>query len=245
MNYSTQESGGVEYHIPTEFTEKRPAISYTHVEHQVPIGEHPVASRLPKPTKTPGIVGVAEDFKPLYLGPNSPESFEDYAYQDRSVLGLHTISFSDATVVVLHWIHAAFDAMAKKAILEAWVLMLQGRGDEVSTPVSYREDRLGGLGTNPTVPHKLADRKMSVLGTIRWVFNNALDLFWRPQETRVLCLPAGFVEGLRATALKELAAVASPQQESWVSEGDVLVAWLAKLGTCHISPGQDRTVSGH
>lgn len=177
------------------------------------------------------------------MGPNSPEKFDDYVYQDRSLLGLHIVSFSDATLVVLNWIHAAFDAMAKKAILEAWILMIQGKDDEVPRPVSYREDLLGHLGKNPVVPHKLADQKMSPLAKVGWLLNNVVDRFWRRHEMRVLFLPADFIETLRDNTLKDMAMGWGPGKEAWVSEGDILFAWLAKIATCHLPPDSNKTVS--
>lgn len=84
----------------------------------------------------------------------------------------------------------------------------------------------------------LARRKLGVLGVLVWAVRNLADLVCRAQETRVVCVPAGFVEGLRAVALKELDVAAGAAggggerpfvSEGVVSEGDVLVAWLARL----------------
>lgn len=189
---------------------------------------------------------MAEDFSDLYLAADSPTCFDDFAYEDRSVLSLHIVSFNDATIVVLHWIHAAFDAMAKKAILQAWTQMLDGREDEIATPVSFREDPLRDVGKNPAEPHRLLPYKMSLFATIWWVLSNLLDLFWRAQETRVFCLPGSFVDGLRQRALSDLDTQrmgGDKQAEAWVSEGDVLVAWLAKVATCHhLNPDSTKKV---
>ncbi|KAI0121111.1 hypothetical protein BJ170DRAFT_145704 [Xylariales sp. AK1849] len=235
-------SGGLEYHIPTKFSADRPAITYTHVRYETAIGEHPLASRLPRPSTKAAVVGVAEDFSPLYLGSNSATKFDDFVYQDRSLLGLHIISFNDATIIVLNWIHAAFDAMAKKAILDAWTLMIEGRDDEILKPLSYRDDVLSEVGKSASAPHKLVDRRLGTLGTLGWALTNVVDLFFRRQETRVFCLPAGFIEGLRTVAMKELAAENSDEKETWVSEGDILVAWLSKIGTCQLPSDSDKTI---
>jgi hypothetical protein len=239
-----QTAGQLEFHIPTEFSCQRPAITQTHTHHETPLSQHPVSSLLPKPSAQPAIVGNAEDLRPLYEGLNCPTKLDDYLYEDRSVVGLHVVSFKDATVLTLNWIHAAFDATAKRAILDAWNLVMLGREDQIPTPVSYREDALKDLGTNPLSPHALADRKTSTLGMIRWALSNITDLFFRNQETRIICLPAGFVENLHAVAMKELVS-SSPgpgEERPFVSEGDILTAWVARLAVSHLSQYPDRTV---
>ncbi|GIK01971.1 hypothetical protein Aspvir_006014 [Aspergillus viridinutans] len=132
----------------------------------------------------------------------SPSKLDDYLYEDRSVVGLHVVSFHDATVLTLNWIHAAFDATAKKSILDAWNLVMLGREDQIPTPVSYRDDALKVIGKNPLSPHTLADRKTSTLGMIRWALSSVTDLFFRSQETRIIRVPAGFVEDLHAVAMR-------------------------------------------
>ncbi|PKX92298.1 uncharacterized protein P174DRAFT_512929 [Aspergillus novofumigatus IBT 16806] len=238
-------AGQLEFHIPTEFSSQRPAIAQTHIHHETPLSQHPVSAFLPKPSAQPAIVGNAEDLRPLYEGLNCPTKLDDYLYEDRSVVGLHVVSFHDATVLTLNWIHAAFDATAKKAILDAWNLVMLGREDQIPTPVSYREDALKDLGTNPLSPHALADRKTSTLGMIRWALSNVTDLFFRSQETRIICVPAGFVENLHAVAMKEL--VSFPpgpgEERPFVSEGDILTAWVARLAVSHLSQYPDRTVA--
>lgn len=70
---------------------------------------------------------------------------DDYLTADRSAVGLRTVSFRDATVVVLSWPHAAFDATAKRDLLAAWELVLRGRGREVPEPCDFRADPLAAL----------------------------------------------------------------------------------------------------
>ncbi|PHH89550.1 hypothetical protein CDD83_5809 [Cordyceps sp. RAO-2017] len=241
--YGLQTTGRLEYHIPTEFSDERPAITRTHIEYHVPISHHPVACRIPRPSTQPAIVGNAEDFSPLYLGPDSPTKFNDYLFSDRSIAGLHVVSFTDATVVVLNWLHTAFDAMAKRALIDAWVLMMQGREDEVPTPCSYRADVLGDLGKHVSSPHRLADRQISKLGLVGWAMSNAIDLVLRSQQTYIVCVPAGFLQDMRASALVEIAAASPDEPKPFLSEGDVLVAWLARLTVSHLPRDSNKTVA--
>lgn len=234
--------GNLEYHVPTKVSEDRELVTKSFVSHDTTINEDPVACCLPKPSTSPAIVGNADDFKSLYLGPDSPIKLEDYLDTDRSITGLRVISFHDATVVVLNWLHAAFDATAKRVLLDAWILMMQGREEEIPTPYSHHEDPLIELGKYVLEPHKLSERRVSTLGMIGWGLGNISD-FFRGQETRIVCLPAGFVEELRAIALEELAATGDGGEKQFLSEGDILVAWIARLSTLNIPADSDRTVS--
>lgn len=234
--------GNLEYHIPTEVSENRELVTKSFASHDTTINEDPVACCLPKPITNPAIVGNADGFKSLYLGPDSPTKLEDYLHTDRSITGLRVVSFHDATVVVLNWLHAAFDPAAKRALLDAWIMMMQGREEEISTPYSHHEDPLSELGKYVLEPHKLGKRRVSTLGMIGWGLSNIPDYF-RRQETRVVCLPAGFVEGLRAVALEELAATGDGGDKQFLSEDEILVAWLARLAVINLAPDSDRTVS--
>jgi hypothetical protein len=153
------------------------------------------------------------------------------------------LSFTDATIVVLNWLHLACDALGQKAIVEAWLLMLQGREDEIKPPVALESDPLNALGLKPTEPHVLADVKLGFGRQIGWLLNNAFDLFIRPQTTHVLCIPKRFLDELKAQALKDLAEAQPEKQDHFLSDGDVLVAWLARMAVSHYSPSSTRTVS--
>ena len=59
-------------------------------------------------------------------------------YEDNDV-ALHT-TFADATIVSLYFSHIIFDGLGRKELLDAWVLTLQGRDDEV--PAVIEDDPL-------------------------------------------------------------------------------------------------------
>ncbi|KAK7430416.1 hypothetical protein QQZ08_002935 [Neonectria magnoliae] len=103
--------GTLEYHIPAKFTSQRPAVGFTHVDYyDVALADHPVASRLPKPSTRPVVVGNPNKTIDLACRPGHPTSIDDYLYSDRPLLGLQVVSFKDATLVTLHWLHIACDA---------------------------------------------------------------------------------------------------------------------------------------
>ncbi|EEA28347.1 hypothetical protein TMatcc_003321 [Talaromyces marneffei ATCC 18224] len=235
--------GKLEFHIPTEFSETRPAISTTHVKHTTSIADHPIASRFPKPSTTPAVVATTEDFEPLLDESDCPKKLDDYLYKDRSVFGLHIYSFNDATILITHVNHSGLDGIARKDIMDAWLLMLQGREHEILSPCDFHEDPFIGLGKDVSATHRLAERKLSTFALLQWVRKNILDLAWRTPETRLVCLPSGFVEKQRNAAMKELAATQTGSEKPFVSDGDIIIAWLAKAGLSHLPPTSTRNVT--
>lgn len=181
-------------------------------------------------------MGDPDDLSDLIYAPEVPKKLDDYILTDRPELGLRIVSFSNSTIVVLHWMHLSFDAMAKKSLLEAWVLMLQGRENEIPTPLAADEYVLEHCGKNSTERHVLADRHISKPGVLWWVLQNGYNLMFRKKEHRMVCVPAAYLTMLRAKALAELDSQQTfPGQEKapFVSEGDVLVAWLSRLAVAN------------
>lgn len=189
-------------------------------------------------------MGNPNDLHDLIHGPNIPTKLDDYLYTDRPQLGLRVVSFKNSTVIVLHWIHLAFDAFAKRSLLEAWMLSLRGKGDEILEPLAPDNYVLDDLGKNPTVPHVLADRRVALLGLVSWVFQNAYRLAICKKEHRMVCVPAEFLAKLRKKALAELCSQAVGTEETpFLSEGDVLVAWFTRLALSNLSEDSETLVS--
>lgn len=77
------------------------------------ISEHTLASQLPKAPESPNpaLLPVApDDLGSLVSRPGDPRTLDDYLHSDRPVLGLHIVSFTDATIVTFSWPHVLFDA---------------------------------------------------------------------------------------------------------------------------------------
>jgi hypothetical protein len=122
--------------------------------------------------------------------------------------------------------------------------MLQGREDEIKHPVALESDPLSVLGLQPTEPHALAGIKLGLWRQIVWLLNNAYGMFVRPQTTQVLCVPRQFLNDLKVQALKDLAESQPERKDHFLSDGDILVAWLGRMGVSHYDPSSSRTVSG-
>jgi hypothetical protein len=227
-----QAKGELEYHVPAEFNKDRPALSYSHVVHNVDGMDHPVAARLPKPSLRPDIVCDPDEFRSLFQREGGPVKLDDYLNADIPQLGLHIVSFKDKTLVCLDWPHTLMDAMGKRALLDAWTLMLQGRSDEIVSPQGTNVDPLADLGKNPTEPHKLAGERLSMFGLAQYGVSNILD-FFRSQQNRMVCVPGPFVTKLREEALADIEP--NPKMCPFLSEGDVLCAWWTRLAISNLS----------
>lgn len=238
-----QKDGNLEYHIPESVTAHRPAVAFSHIHYDADSSSHPLASQIPRASNRPSIVGHPDDFLDLMRPADSPTKLNDYLYSDRPQLGLHIVTFKDMTLVTLYWPHTLMDAMGKKALLDAWCLMLEDRDDEVKPLHGTDVDPLTSLGTNPTEPHKLAAQQMGIFGLVGYGLGQAMD-FIRKQENRMVCVPTSFVAKLREEALAELDLGQTAQQASkpFLSEGDVLCAWWTRLAVSHLPPTSAQTV---
>lgn len=225
-------------------------MGFDHVDYSALAEEdHPAASCIPRPpcNGRPAVVGDPDDLSELIYGHEVPKTLDDYIYTDRPQLGLRVVSFKNSTIVVLHWIHLAFDATAKKSLLDAWMLMLQGRENEIPEPLAPQEYILERCGKNPTEPHALAEHHVSKLGLVWWALQNSYNLIVRKKEHRMVCVPAAYLVKLREKALAELAAQATCEKSEvpFLSEGDILLAWVSRLAMANLSEDLEKTVSGH
>ncbi|KAE9571852.1 hypothetical protein CGMCC3_g11977 [Colletotrichum fructicola] len=167
-------------------------------------------------------MGDTDSYLSLMRRPgNPPLSLNDYLTSDAPQLGLHIISFSDATLVTLYWPHTLFDAFGKRALLDAWVLMLQGRDGEIASPYGGDApgvdfDPLAKFGCHSTEPYKLRSQLMSSLSLGAWAIGNLLEF-------------------LVNDSMSELQDGPNPSDAtSFLSEGDVLCAWWTKIATAHL-----------
>ncbi|KAF3764794.1 hypothetical protein M406DRAFT_260763 [Cryphonectria parasitica EP155] len=235
---------GLEYHVPQQFTQDRPAIAYTHLAHDMPKADHPIACKLPTPAKMPtdrpATVGNPEEWAELACGADSPKSLEDYTLTDRPVLGLRIVSFTDSTLVTIHWLHVASDAMGLRAIVDSWVLILQGREDEVPSLHGFDEDPLRELGMHPEETYEVASSALGSLATGSYVLRNGYRLLVGKKENRTVCIPPRFWQKMREDCLQELRDAGDPS--AFLTENDVLTAWWSRLAVCHLPADKPVTI---
>jgi len=155
--------------------------------------------------------------------PGGPEQLTDYLNRqdDRPILGLYILSFTDSTLVTLSCSHVVLDEGGRKSFLEAWSLVLQGRISEVPPLHGYRDDPLAILGSNATESYLHKGKLMTTRQTARFVVRTLYHYLTGKSlsESRMICIPAPFVAQLRARAMSELASEA--KEPFWLSAGDV------------------------
>lgn len=241
-----QDKGKLEIHVPMAFTSQRPALNFHHDSFDVSIDEHPLASTLPAPTfNTPSVQRGPSAFKSLGIPPGAPICLEDYLKSDCPQLTVYVVSFTDATLVSLCWPHISADAMSLREIGAAWSLVLAGRESDIPPMLSAGEDPMARAGIDPVFVERHPLQELQVQGwwLFLWGIRFILDLlWWRTMETRTVFLPHRTVQGLRSEALASLAA--TPSSAPFVSDGDVVAAWLAVMATeAILARNSTRTVS--
>lgn len=117
--------------------------------------------------------------------------------------------------------------MGRKALFDAWSLVLQGRVDEVPPLHGVYTDPLATLGTRPTEPYKHVDQWLGPWGSLVFIARVLVDRIWNPgatSENRYLRVPAAYVKTLRDRALADVRGT----DTTFLSEGDALSAWYTR-----------------
>ncbi|KAG9252705.1 uncharacterized protein F5Z01DRAFT_223297 [Emericellopsis atlantica] len=248
----TNGAGKIEWHIPNEFTRERPAIGFSHVDHGMSAASHPAACKIPQPSTRPARVSDPDDLADLAWEPGyRPGGIKDYLTSDRPVLGLRVNSFTDKTVVVLQWQHVAFDALGMQYVVEGWSNMLWGKEADIPTPCDAKSDPFDAIakGTRTaTEQHVLADRRVGLVGILRWGLGYGFDMLVRAKDNGMVCIPETYWRPQLEKAVEELRAEAVGRGEDpskvFLTEGDILTAWTMSCVVRSMGMSPDRLVAG-
>ncbi|KUL83819.1 hypothetical protein ZTR_06626 [Talaromyces verruculosus] len=244
-------SGGLEYHLPAEFTEKRPLFLFTTETHDVSIDDHPVLSKIPQPnSEKPTIFEPsAHSFRPFMRSTTTPQAFDDWLYNDIPQVSIHVVTYKDATIITLTLLHTLTDMMGLMGFYVAWLAALRGEGDQIPRYIGYKDkDPLESLQQGKEPPeYMFVDRVIKGWGFFKFVVRNMLERFWYPDASlRFFSLPSKFVDILAASARKELALSAQEKGEDpskvFVSDSDVLCAWWTRLIVKSLNTSGNRTI---
>ncbi|KAK2764393.1 hypothetical protein FQN54_009087 [Arachnomyces sp. PD_36] len=220
-------NGKLELHVPRPFTADRPAVAFTKDDFStISIHEHELASQFPEPQESPyaKVIYDQADFRCFAAPDGFPSTVKEMMARDVPQIGLRTTSFNDATLVSLVWPHTLMDGMGQTALLQSWSLMLAGKQDQIPQVIGAREDVLNQLGTMPPPdePLEIDSHYPSRLGLISFIFKTLWRrFFYSPKQTRIIFLPRRAVDELKRTAKEEA-------DGTFLSEGDVLTAWICK-----------------
>lgn len=213
------------------------------------IDDHPVLCNLPKAnSEKPTIFEPsAVSFRPYMRSQITPQTFDDWLYNDIPQLAIHVVNFQDATIVTVTLLHTLTDAMGLMAFYRGWTATLRGDDEKVAPYIGYKdEDPLENLQQGKQAPEYIfADRLIKGWGFFKFVVRNMLERFWYPEAIlRYICVPGKFVDKLSASARKDLAKAQKVEDPSkvFLSDSDVLCAWWTRLIVRGLKSPPSRTV---
>lgn len=231
-----KDNGKCEVHVPRSTGLEHRTVFFTRDSHDISLDDHPVAQRLPRETQGPSVQHVSTDTRPFIARPNFP-TFENMIRQNEPIVSLHVTTFTDATLVALAWPHLLMDAMGARALLAGWTSVLAGREEEVFNVLGARED----ICRHPVIADtdgtfevlKVEEKRLRGPGLMMFGLRFMWDKLWNSKrERKVIFFPKDAFARLKEKVQLEIAALAPNQEKSpFVSDSDILTAWVAKAFT--------------
>ena len=253
VNFVLQDNGRLEIHIPESFTDTRPAVRYYHEDFDSNIGDHPVASQLPRAgpiAKTTD--NIWNSFGSLTIPPGGPQKLVDYVSRDEPQLSLRVNSFRDATLVSLNCLHNLTDGQGIGIILKAWSDVMAEKEAQVPDKIGAFEDALARFGSAvPKEQLQFAD-KLAGLESKPSVAGNAWDaLVNAKSQSKSIFLHKRVINKIKEKAVADLSARGFPPEvalngdpsKPFLSEGDVLVSWLSRHALAQLAPSTPQPVT--
>lgn len=212
------------------------------------IDQHPIASRFPHPPPdaAPSVLPGYDHYIDLMEPDKTLHSLDDFVYSDRSQLSLHSVTFRDATLVILKLPHSAVDVMGFYASLKNWSRVLAGRTDLVQPLADPDKDVVAKIAELDVTVTKHPHHGMTVAGQkqltglglaifiLRFIF---LLIFGGKQVPGTIFLPAKTIHILKTQARRDLEAepsasatfTNSDKDDLFVSESDIIAAWTSRV----------------
>lgn len=179
-------------------------------------------------------------FNSITRNKHTPNGIEKYLSSDIPQLFIHVVTFTDTTLITVTFVHTLFDGMGLSYFLQAWTAVLSGNEDQVPPFLGFDEDIIEAKTENVPAEHHVLAKKtftkfqMAVLVLMRWWEN-----YWYPEtQDKVIAIPSILVKKMREKALQELKTQSSQHspEDIFISEGDVLIAWLSKSIVTALNP---------
>ncbi|KAL2204702.1 hypothetical protein CC79DRAFT_1398947 [Sarocladium strictum] len=197
---------------------------------------------------------------------NAVESIEELLGSERPHNTIQVTRFSDATVITMSVNHAFGDLITLKAYFKAWEAALNGQtvepfqNEEVDPFAPYGpggEFAEAALAKNPRAPPQPPPgwHVYSMLDKARFLRRSLWDYYIaRPESTikdKRIFIPASQVQALEDTAKLDLRLLLERREREelgkelkkpiYVSQGDVIYAWLLKQIHAHLPSDQEST----
>lgn len=218
------------------FTEQYPPFVYSHRDYSSEQFDDDEARRaFPKTSPGPCVYPMSQSTTQSLLWPGTPKKLAEYVKRDLPLLGLHVTTCANATLIELTWPHTAMDGAGQRELLAAWSMALAGRDSEIPPMLGAREDVAWALASDerdePLPPDVLTSSELTGFG--RLVF--FVRLLWRlvtapRSDVKMLYLPRAVVSRWREEAAPPAHDTATDAPTpSFVSDGDLIAAWLVSL----------------
>ncbi|ATY60850.1 carbohydrate esterase family 9 [Cordyceps militaris] len=226
--------GGWHVRIPSQYTPQDPDFAFFEKTYAAELASHPIGKLYPAATRKAATQPLDPAIRALLVPDGFPGSFDALVARQWPQLTLFASSFRDATVLTLLLPHTAMDASAITALLRNWSRVMAGDAagsvERVhGAPVDPLSVLDRGAETPPLPPHVLDRQRMTWWQIIAFV---ALFLWrkvtWGAAETRLVYLPEEALRALKARTMRE-AQTCAPGSDTFLSEGDILTAWLSRL----------------
>lgn len=213
-------------------THESPRFAFTqqHVDDSVD-DAHGLGNRLPALTNHGTVQQLSPDLHSFAGASNAPKSMQEMMELDAPLLSVHVTHFTDATVIAVSWPHPLMDALGLQALMRNWSLVLNDRLDQVQPLAGVHIDVLKeAIDKDTSTKEALLIEKISigVLGMIILLFRFLGLKLWNPGfEERTIILSQGAVDRLYTAARDDL--IDHGDEKVFISEGDVLAAWVAQI----------------
>lgn len=232
----------LEIQVPENFTYDRPAVRYSNEDFDLDMEEEPRVWKLPKSDSTgrPSLHDGPPAFHYLTKRPDMPTKFSDYVDKDEPMISMHVASCNDGTLVTLTWPGVVTDMMGMHGFIQAWCEVLGDREDNVPEIMEAHKDQMRSLGRlKLREKYVFAGAHLQGLRLLQSMYYSLMDKWAHGEmESKTLCLPASSMARLRREA-----GVSSSSEKALISDGDILVSWLARQA-CSIMPiASDRPVT--
>jgi len=90
--------------VPSRYTKERPPVNFTQKTYDMRFEEHPIGRKFPVVDEHNDNVqsfDVLDSLRGITQTENSTTVLDDWIHTDKAQLGLHVVSFKDATLVTL------------------------------------------------------------------------------------------------------------------------------------------------
>jgi hypothetical protein len=220
--------------VPESFSNERPPFTFTHNDlSAIAIADDDTACRFPNSNRTDCIYRFRPQLAQYAVQPDAPKTIEEYVKRGSPQLGLRITSYKDATLLGLTWPHTVMDGVGKKELMSAWSLMLAGQERDIPKMLGARDDvawDIAGQYSDGEVD-KSAVEDMLLKGMSRYKFISRF--IWHTvtspkADMRVFYLPKDLVTQWRQEAIDILPADPETGEHSFLSDGDIINAWIVK-----------------